>query len=84
MARMPVDKNSHSGVCTVIAGSRMTARGIIIGWRNNSLIRVRSSVTPASALNSPADSVVGTLIWRTVGALHGGGATTPSGPFTGR
>ena len=59
---MPVDSHSHSGVCSVTAGSRITADGTIEGWRNNSFTRVRSSVTPAMALNSPPESVVGTLI----------------------
>src|SRR5262249_23666793 len=50
----------------------------------SSLTRCRSSVTPAMALNSPADNVVGTVTCGTEGGLHGGGPTTPSGPFTGR
>src|SRR6516165_4243332 len=83
-ARMPVDSHSHSGVCTVTAGSSTTARGIIPGCRNSSLTRCRSSITPAMALNSPADNVVGTVTCGTEGGLHGGGPTTPSGPFTGR
>jgi hypothetical protein len=61
-ARMPVEIHSHSGVCTVIAGSRTTALGMISGWRSSSFTFVRSSVTPAIALNSPPESVVGTLI----------------------
>ena len=31
-ARMPVDRNSHSGVRIVTAGSSTTAVGIISGW----------------------------------------------------
>src|SRR5947207_4827643 len=71
-ARMPVDRNSHSGVCTVRAGSRITARGITSSWRSISLTLIRALVTPAMALNSPPAIVVGTLIWRTVGAFIGG------------
>ena len=71
-ARIPVDRNSHSGVCTVMAGSRITAPGMMPGWRNSSLTRTRSSVTPEIALNSPADNVVGTVTWPTVGALPAG------------
>ena len=59
---MPVESHSHSGVCTVIAASSMTARGMIIGCLKSSLTLCRSSVTPAMALNSPADNVVGTVI----------------------
>ena len=77
---MPVDRNSHSGVCTVIAGSRITARGMMRGWRNSSFTLCRSSVTPAMALNSPADSVVGTLICRTDRRV----AWRRHAPFTGR
>src|SRR6516164_3992163 len=83
-ARMPVDSHSHSGVCTVTAGSSTTARGMICGWRNSSLTRCRSSVTPAIALNSPADKVVGTVTCGTEGGLHFGGTGAPSGPLTGR
>ena len=54
------------------------------GWRSSSFTFVRSSVTPAMALNSPPDKVVGTLICRTVGGFIGGGPTVPSAPFTGR
>ena len=72
---MPVESHSHSGVCTDSAGSRITARGITSGWRSISLTLV-SLVTPAIAVNSPPAIVVGTLIWRTVGAFIGG-ATPP-------
>ncbi len=72
---MPVDSHSHSGVCRVTAGSRITARGITRSWRSISLTLVRWLVTPASALNSPPAIVVGTLIWRTEGAAISG--TTP-------
>ena len=54
------------------AGSRMVARGITRGWRSISLTLVRSLVTPAMEVNSPPAIVVGTLIWRTVGAFIGG------------
>src|SRR5881392_2902091 len=66
---MPVESHNHSGVCTVIAGSRMAARGITSSWRSISLTLVRALVTPAIALNSPPAMVVGTLIWRTFGAF---------------
>ena len=82
---MPVDSHSHSGVCTVTAGSSTTMRGMIPGWRINSLTRCRSSVTPAIALNSPADNVVGTVICGTAGGfMPGGGPSAPSAPLTGR
>jgi hypothetical protein len=66
---MPVDRNSHSGVCRVMAGSRIAARGIVSGCASFSLTLVVSLVTPANALNSPPEIVVGTLICRTVGAI---------------
>ena len=82
---MPVDSHSHSGVCTVTAGSSTTMRGMIPGCRINSLTRCRSSVTPEIALNSPADNVVGTVTCGTVGGfMSGGGPSAPSGPLTGR
>jgi hypothetical protein len=59
---MPVERNSHCGVCTVTAGSRIAARGIINGWCSASLTLLRMLVTPAMALNSPPAMVVGTLI----------------------
>jgi len=59
---MPVDRNSHSGVWTVMAGSRMTARGIASSCRSISLTWVLVLVTPAIAENSPPAIVVGTLI----------------------
>src|ERR1700761_6267 len=76
---MPVESHSHSGVCTVMAGSRMAARGITSLWLSNSLTLVFWLVTPAPALNSPPAMVVGTLIWRTTGAFIGGG-TPPLPP----
>src|SRR5262249_4895175 len=85
---MPVDRNSHSGVYRVMAGSRITAWGIVSRWRNDSLNFFAVLVTPALAENSPPAIVVGTLIWRTVGALIGGGAPltarTASMPATSR
>src|ERR1700687_4224613 len=69
---MPVESHSHSGVCTVTAGSRIAARGIASSWRSISLTLVRALVTAAMALNSPPAMVVGTLIWRTDGAFIGG------------
>src|SRR6185312_5187887 len=78
-ARMPVERNSHCGVCRVIAGSRMTALGMTSGWRTLSFTLVAMLVTPALAENSPPAIVVGTLIWRTLGAVIGGGA-----PFAAR
>ena len=55
----------------------MTARGMISGCRNNSLTLRRSSVMPEIALNSPAESVVGTVICRTDGGRSSG--VVPSG-----
>ena len=75
---MPVERNSHSGVCTVSAGSRIAARGITSGWASRSLTLVRSLVTPAMALNSPPAIVVGTLIWRTSGGLSFGAPPLPA------
>jgi hypothetical protein len=69
---MPVDSHSHSGVWIVTAGSSITTRGMIPGCRINSLTRCRSSVTPAIALNSPADNVVGTVTCGTVGGFMPG------------
>ena len=66
---MPVDRNSHIGVWRVTSGSRMTACGMVSGWRNSSFTLVASLVTPAMPENSPADSVVGIETWRTVGAF---------------
>ena len=71
-------------VFSVIAGSSTTALGMMRGWRSSSLTFVRSSVTPAKALKSPADKVVGTLICRTVGGFIGGAPTAPLAPLTGR
>src|ERR1700759_4733722 len=71
---MPVERNSQSGVCRVIAGARMTARGIASGWRTLSFTLVAVLVTPALAENSPPAIVVGTLIWRTFGAFIGADA----------
>ena len=61
---------SHSGVCSVIAGSSTTALGMVRRWRSSSLTFVRSSVTPAKALKSPADRVVGTLICLIIAGIH--------------
>ena len=47
----------------------MTACGMVSGWRNSSFTLVASLVTPAMPENSPAESVVGMEIWRTVGGL---------------
>ncbi len=69
---MPVESHSQCGVCTVMAGSRITARGIVSSWRSISLTWMRWLVTPAAALNSPPAMVVGTLIWRTVGGFIAG------------
>ena len=68
-ARMPVDRNSHIGVWRVTSGSRITACGMVSGWRNISFTLVASLVTPARPENSPADRVVGIEICRTVGGL---------------
>ena len=66
---MPVDRNSHIGVWRVTSGSRITACGMVSGWRNISFTRVASLVTPARPENSPADRVVGIEICRTVGGF---------------
>src|SRR5215471_6026300 len=58
----------------------MTADGITIGWRNNSFTLVVSLVTPAIPENSPADKVVGTLIWRTVGGRNDASPRHASSP----
>jgi hypothetical protein len=71
-----------------MAGSRMTARGMVNGWRSISLTWVAVLVTPAFAENSPPAIVVGTLIWRTAGGFMGGAtpltARTRSMPSTDR
>ena len=77
-ARMPVESHSHSGVCGPSQGSRIIARGINSGWRSASLTLVFSLVTPAVAENSPPAIVVGTLIWRTAGAVSCGEAPRPA------
>ena len=66
---MPVERNSHIGVCRVTSGSRITACGTVRGWRNISFTLVASLVTPARPENSPADRVVGIDICRTAGGL---------------
>ncbi len=66
-------------MCTVIAGSRIAARGIVNPCRSSSFTRVAALVTPAAPLNSPPAIVVGTLIWRTPGGASGGAT-----PFTTR
>jgi hypothetical protein len=75
---MPVESQSHIGVCRVTAGSSTTARGTMSGWRNSSFTLVRSSVTPEMGENSPADSVVGTEICRTFAPFTGLGERTLS------
>ena len=58
---------------------------MISGWRISSLMRVRSSVTPEIAENSPPEGVVGTVICFTVGAFTASeGPTLPSGRGTAR
>src|SRR5258706_15523579 len=71
---MPVDRNSHSGVCSVARGSRITFFGIISGWPKLSLTLRAVSVQPAEAVYSPADNVVGIVTVRTVGGFASGGA----------
>ena len=46
----------------------------------SSFVFVRSSVTPAIALNSPPESVVGMVTWRIFGGSIGGSVGVPSGP----
>ena len=55
----------------------MTACGMVSGWRNSSLTLVASLVTPAMPENSPADSVVGTETWRTVGGRRASAFAQP-------
>ena len=82
---MPVDRNSHSGVCTVTAGSSTTARGMIRGWRI-------SSFTPAALVGDAGDRAeLAARQRRRHGDLRdrgrsrqGGGPRAPSGPATGR
>ena len=69
-ARMPVERNSHIGVWRVTSGSRITACGMVSGWRNSSFTLVASLVTPAMPENSPADSVVGIEICAHRRRLH--------------
>ena len=75
---MPVDSQSHIGVWRVTTGSSTTALGTMSGWRNSSFTLVRSSVTPEIGENSPADSVVGIEICRTLEDCTGLGARTLS------
>ena len=56
----------------------MTVRGIIIGWLKLSLTCRAVSVQPADAVYSPAESVVGIVIERTLGALTSGRRVVPS------
>src|SRR5258706_15433539 len=75
---MPVDRNSHSGVCSVARGSRITFFGIIRGWPKLSLTLRAVSVQPAEAVYSPADNVVGIVTVRTVGGFASGRPLLPS------
>src|SRR5438270_13516635 len=81
---MPVDRNSHSGVCTVARGSRITLFGIMNGWPKLSLTWRAVSVQPADAVYSPADSVVGIAIVRIAGGRDCGRAILPSAATTAR
>src|SRR5437660_601941 len=83
-ARMPVESHSHSGVCTLTLGSRITVRGAISGCAKLSLTCRVVSVHPADALNSPAESVVGTAMKRTPGALTDGRRVLPAAATTAR
>ncbi len=56
---MPEAAQSQPGVSSVSVGSAMTVRGVMRESVTGRLIRVCSSVIPATAVNSPADSVVG-------------------------
>ena len=67
-ARMPVDRNSHSGVCIVARGSSSTLCGIISGSAKLSFTLRAVSVQPADAVYSPADNVVGIATVRTASA----------------
>ena len=57
---MPDAAHSHGGVATLNAGSSTTTLGASRGSTMACFTRVRSSVMPATAVNSPAESVVGT------------------------
>jgi hypothetical protein len=77
-ARMPVDRNSHSGVWSVARGSSTTLVGIISGWPKLSFTCRTVSVQPADAVYSPADRVVGTVTVRTAGGRVCGRTILPS------
>ena len=57
---MPDAAHSHGGVATLNAGSSTTTLGASRGSTMACFTRVPSSVMPATAVNSPAESVVGT------------------------
>jgi alcohol dehydrogenase class IV len=66
-ARLDCQIGSWLSMGALAAGVPMGAShgiGYVLGrgWRNNSFTRRGSSVTPAMALNSPPESVVGTVI----------------------
>ena len=60
---MPDAAHSHAGVSRVSVGSAMTVRGVSRESLTGRLTRVFSSVMPATAVNSPAESVVGIAMW---------------------
>ena len=78
---MPVDSIRSIGVASVAAGSSTITRGTIRRWPKLSLMPWRGSVMPAKALNSAADSVVGTAIMRIAsagGLIASEGGAAPS------
>ncbi len=81
MPRTPVESHSHSGVCTVTAGSRITERAPMSAPVNRCFSRVRGSVPPPRFENSAPESVVGTTTCRTGDALISGTNRLPSAPI---
>ena len=60
---MPVPAVTLAGMPTVRAGSLMTTRGIIFGWKMMRLVWVRSSmITAARPTSEPVPAVVGTAM----------------------
>ena len=77
-ARIPVERNSHSGVWMLARGSSSTVFGVISGWPKLCFSLTAVSVHPAEALYSPAESVVGMQIVRTEGGSGSARVIVPS------
>src|SRR5262245_43503487 len=60
---MPDAAHSQAGVSSVSVGSAITVRGVMRESLTGRLTRVFSSVIPATAVNAPAESVVGIAMW---------------------